>query len=78
MTLVVSIGAPTITVPDLRGLTLEEARPILEQVGLTLGTYFRRTAPETPGTIIQQTPQPGTLSAPGAAVDLILARRGTP
>ncbi len=78
VTLVVSIGAPTITVPDLRGLTLEEARPILEQVGLTLGTYFRRTSPERPGTIIQQTPAPGTLSAPGAAVDLILARRGTP
>jgi serine/threonine-protein kinase len=75
VTLVVSIGAPTITVPDLRGLTLEEARPILEQVGLTLGTYFRRTAPERPGTIIHQTPAPGTLSAPGAAVDLILARR---
>ena len=76
VTLVVSIGAPTITVPDLRGLTLEEARPILEQVGLTLGTYFRRTAEERPGTIIHQTPTPGTLSAPGAAVDLILARRG--
>lgn len=78
VTLVVSVGAPTITVPDLNGLTLEEARAILEQVGLTLGTYFRRTSSERPGTIIQQTPAPGTLSAPGAAVDVILARRGTP
>ncbi|MBI2073080.1 MAG: PASTA domain-containing protein [Gemmatimonadetes bacterium] len=78
VTLVVSIGAPTITVPDLNGLTLEEARAVLEQVGLTLGTYFRRTSGERPGTIIQQTPAPGTLSAPGAAVDLILARRGSP
>lgn len=78
VTLVVSIGAPTITVPDLMGLTLEEARTILEQAGLSLGTYFRRTSPERAGTIIQQTPAAGTLSAPGAAVDLILARRGTP
>jgi len=76
VTMVVSIGAPTITVPDLIGLTLEEARPILEQVGLTLGTYFRRTSSERPGSIIQQTPAAGTLSAPGAAVDVILARRG--
>jgi serine/threonine-protein kinase len=75
VTLVVSVGAPTITVPDLRGLTLEEARAILDQVGLTLGTYFRRTSEESPGTIIHQTPAPGTLSASGAAVDLILARR---
>lgn len=78
VTLVVSVGAPTITVPDLNGLTLEEARGILEQTGLTLGTYFRRTSSERPGTIIQQQPAPGTLSAPGAAVDVILARRGTP
>src|SRR3972149_5839416 len=61
VTLVVSIGAPTITVPDLRGLTLEEARLILEQAGLTLGTYFRRTSDERAGTIIHQTPAPGTL-----------------
>ena len=78
VTLVVSIGAPTITVPDLNGLTLEEARTILEQAGLILGTYFRRTSGERAGTIIQQTPAPGTLSAPGAAVDVILARRGMP
>jgi serine/threonine-protein kinase len=76
VTLVVSVGAPTLTVPDVRGLTLEEARAILEQTGLTLGTYFRRTSEAPPGTIIHQTPAPGTLSASGAAVDLILARRG--
>lgn len=76
VTLVVSIGAPTITVPDLMGLTLEEARAVLEQSGLTLGTYFRRTSGERPGTILQQRPAAGTLSAPGAAVDVILARRG--
>jgi len=75
VTLVVSVGAPIITVPYLTGLTLEEARLILEQTGLTLGTYFRRTSEERPGTIIHQTPAPGTLSASGAAVDLILARR---
>jgi serine/threonine-protein kinase len=78
VTLVVSAGAPTITVPDLKGLTLEEARATLEQAGLRLGTYFRRTAPEKPGTVIEQHPAAATLSAPGAAVEVILARKGSP
>lgn len=78
VTVVVSAGAPTIAVPDLKGLTLEEARAALEQAGLALGTYFRRTATERVGTVIEQRPLAGTLSAPGVAVDVILARRGMP
>ncbi len=78
VTLVVSAGAPTIRIPDVTGLTLEEARAALEQAGLTLGTYFRRTADQKPGTVIEQRPLPGTLSAPGVAVEVILARRGAP
>jgi serine/threonine-protein kinase len=76
VTLVVSVGAPTIPVPDVTGLTLEEARATLEQAGLTLGTYFRRTSDQKPGTVIEQRPRPGTLGAPGVAVDVILARSG--
>jgi serine/threonine-protein kinase len=76
VTLVVSAGAPTIPIPDVTGLTLEEARAALEQAGLTLGTYFRRTSDQKPGTVIEQRPMPGTLSAPGVAVDVILARSG--
>ncbi|NIQ98985.1 MAG: PASTA domain-containing protein [Gemmatimonadales bacterium] len=78
ITLVVSVGAPTITVPDLTGLTREDARDMLEQVGLTLGTAMRRTSNAgEPGTVIEQNPAPGTLSAPGTAVDITLARRGS-
>jgi serine/threonine-protein kinase len=76
VTLVVSVGAPTIPIPDLTGLTLEEARAVLEQAGLTLGTYFRRTSDQRPGTVIEQRPLPGTLGAPGVAVDVIVARSG--
>jgi serine/threonine-protein kinase len=76
VTLVVSVGAPTIPIPDITGLTLEEARAALEQAGLTLGTYFRRTSDRKPGTVIEQRPLPGTLGAPGVAVDVIVARSG--
>jgi serine/threonine-protein kinase len=77
VTLVVSVGAPIIRIPDLTGLTLEEARATLEQAGLTLGTYFRRSSDQKPGTVIEQRPSTGTLSAPGVAVDVILARSGS-
>ncbi len=75
VTLVVSVGAPTITVPDLTGLTREEAETVLQQVGLSLGTTARRASGSVPpGTIVQQNPRSGTLSAPGTAVDIFIAR----
>lgn len=75
VTLVVSVGAPTITVPDLTGLTQEEADLILQQVGLTLGTTLRQASRDVPpGTIVEQAPAVGTLSAPGTAVNIFIAR----
>ncbi|GIW51901.1 MAG: hypothetical protein KatS3mg081_1256 [Gemmatimonadales bacterium] len=77
VTLLVSVGAPTIQVPNVIGLTLSEARASLEQAGLTLGTYFSRGGSTArPGTVIDQRPAAGTLAAPGTAVHVILARGG--
>jgi len=79
ITLVVSVGAPTITVPDLQGLMRDEADSVLGATGLTLGTTMRRTTSDgMPGTVIAQNPAPGTLSAPGTAVNVTLARRRSP
>ena len=79
VTLVVSRGAPTITVPTLTGLTLGDSRTRLEQAGLIMGTYFARTSPTgEPGTVIDQHPAGGTLAAPGTVVDVTLARRSSP
>lgn len=76
VTLVVSLGAPTIVVPDLTGMPLEQVRNRLEQVGLILGTYFARTSfTGVPGTVVEQDPGAGTLSAPATAVNVVLARR---
>jgi serine/threonine-protein kinase len=74
--LMVSVGAPTITVPDLTGLTRDSAGAVLEEVGLTLGTSLRRTSTRgAPDTVIEQDPAPGTLSAPGTVVNIRIARR---
>jgi len=75
VTLVVSVGAPTITVPSLIGLTSPEAEYELELVGLILGTSIRRTSNAGPsGTIIEQNPSPGTLGSPGTAINITVAR----
>jgi serine/threonine-protein kinase len=73
--LVVSRGAPTISVPDLMGLSPVDARVRLEEAGLELGGVTRRrTSGATPGTIIAQRPAAATLAAPGTLVDIIVAR----
>ena len=72
-----SVGAPTLSVPDLNGLTLDEAREILEVAGLALGSTQARTSNAAePGLIIEQNPAAGTLAAPGAAVRVIIVRGG--
>lgn len=77
VTLVVSVGAATIRVPTLTGLTLDEARLALETAGLTLGTNFAQTTQAAaPGEIFYQEPAAGTLSAPGTPVNVRIARSG--
>lgn len=80
VTLVVSVGAPTIRVPSVIGMTFDDAKAALEAAGLTVGTNYSRTAPAgTPvGSVLEQRPGAGTLSAPGTAIDLIVAKQGGP
>ncbi len=72
--ILVSLGAATVAVPDLAGLTLEEARDTLETIGLTMGNFIQRTSRGEPGTVVQQTPPAGTLAAPGTSVTGWIAR----
>jgi serine/threonine-protein kinase len=75
LALVVSRGAPTISVPDLLGMSIADARSRLELDGLKLGTPTRRrTADGTPGTVVEQRPASGTLASPGTVVDIVVAR----
>jgi len=75
LALVVSRGAPTISVPNLLGMSIADARSRLELDGLKLGTPTRRrTADGTPGTVVEQRPASGTLASPGTVVDIVVAR----
>jgi beta-lactam-binding protein with PASTA domain len=64
-----------VTVPDLSGRTVDEARRLLASVGLVAGRVAEGTGSGTPGTIIQQQPQAGSVVAPKSAVRLWLAPR---
>lgn len=75
LALVVSRGAPTISVPDLLGMSIADARSRLELDGLQLGTPTRRrTADANPGTVVAQRPAAGTLASPRTVVDIVVAR----
>ncbi len=67
--LLVSVGAPTITVPNLLGLTLEQAGDTLEMLDLGMGAFITgNSRTQEPGTIFQQAPPAGTLAAPGTRI----------
>jgi beta-lactam-binding protein with PASTA domain len=62
------------TVPDLRGLTLDDATGRIEAAGLAGGAVARRESRQAQeGTVLAQDPLPGMRVEPGAAVSLVVA-----
>jgi serine/threonine-protein kinase len=73
--LIVSRGEPTLSVPDLAGLSLEEAREELALLGLTLGRSWQEFSnAQAEGIIFRQEPPAGTLIAPGTPINVVIAR----
>ena len=73
------IGRPRpvqdVVVPDLAGLPAAEARARLARVNLRIGALEPQdTAAGTEGTVLRQSPPPGTRVPPGSAVRLWIAR----
>ncbi len=78
-----SFGELFLTVPDLRGMDVEEAGALLGSEGLQVGAADSISHPETPpGRVLGQTPLPGQLALPGTAVAITLSlgpeRRSVP
>jgi serine/threonine-protein kinase len=72
--LVVSRGPANIRVPNVVGLKQEEARDRLEAVGLRVGRVSRREVRRGGrGVVLDQRPNPGTLSAKDGRVDLVVS-----
>jgi serine/threonine-protein kinase len=79
VSLVLSRGPAEINVPDVIGMSRQQASDRLEQAGLKLGAISSRPAANRPvGVVIEQRPAPGTLSPRDGRVDIIVSRKTSP
>ncbi|MHB0948807.1 MAG: PASTA domain-containing protein [Gemmatimonadaceae bacterium] len=67
--LVISAGPGTVQVPDLTGRTVQEARQLLQQLGLEVGELSSESSAGPP-IIVSQTPLAGNAVAPGTRVNI--------
>jgi serine/threonine-protein kinase len=72
--IVVSLGPPQFPMPDLLGLTEEEARILLDSLGLGVGDVGTRFSFLRGREVIEQYPLPDSLVSAGAEVRLIIGR----
>jgi len=77
--IIISNGAKTIPMPDLEGLTIQQARIILEENGLCMdiisSTYHSVFQKET---LISHTPLPGKMVTKESCVDLLVSKGERP
>jgi serine/threonine-protein kinase len=74
VSLVVSAGPDQLSMPDVVGQNLPEARTILEQLGLTIRSItYDSTSASIPRSVIAQSPAPGSSIASGSIVTLRVA-----
>lgn len=74
VTLVASKGPPGAKVPKLMGLAAADAVKQLQKLGLTAKLQQTAAAGAAPGSVVQQSPQPGKRLKRGAAVTLAVAK----
>ncbi len=73
--IVVSRGAPLISVPDCRGLSLDEAKARIQSEGLKVGNVTEEFSSSQPaGKVSSQNPAPGTDVRKGSSVDLAVSK----
>jgi eukaryotic-like serine/threonine-protein kinase len=72
--LVISTGPPYADVPELYGMTVEDARTVLQMEGFRLGTVDRDPFSAQPaGRVIGQWPAGGDQARSGAVVNVTVA-----
>ncbi|MEU0389559.1 Stk1 family PASTA domain-containing Ser/Thr kinase [Streptomyces chartreusis] len=73
ISLVVSTGAPKVTVPDVTGLTYEKAKASLEDKGFVVDQKTEESD-RTPGVVIKQDPKGDTDQEKGSTITLTVAK----
>ena len=77
VTLLISSGPAQVTIPDLQGMTQEDARSALEELGLSAQFEEREDDQAPEGTVINQAPGTGQSVNPGTTVTVTIARAPT-
>ncbi|WP_080792375.1 Stk1 family PASTA domain-containing Ser/Thr kinase [Corynebacterium pacaense] len=79
ITLTVSSGREMVQVPDVTGMSLEEAASALEAVGLSLNQTVRQENSDqvSSGAVISQSPAPGEQVSAGTSVSLTVSTGAT-
>ncbi|MFC7403935.1 Stk1 family PASTA domain-containing Ser/Thr kinase [Georgenia alba] len=71
--LVFSSGPEDVAVPDVVGLSQEDARTEIESAGLSVGNVELGEAPDLePGTVMESSPEAGASVAPESEIDLVI------
>ncbi|MFC7305896.1 Stk1 family PASTA domain-containing Ser/Thr kinase [Streptomyces monticola] len=70
---VVSTGAPKVTVPDVRGLSYEKASEQLQDKGFSVDKETKESE-QTPGTVLSQSPKGDTDVEKGSSITLTVAK----
>lgn len=66
-----SPSSQQITIPDVTGMTIEEAEMVLEEFGVSVGNVSYDTSNQETGVVLMQNPPPGDHDAK-AQVDLVI------
>jgi hypothetical protein len=72
-----SPGGSTVIVPDVIGLSLDDARVAIEASGLVVGHLQVEPGSYTTAVVVEQRPAAGSEVAPGSAVDLVTGPSGS-
>ena len=78
ITVVISDGIDTVSVPNLIGQTRAEATATLNAADLQLGSVSEEPSAQAAGTVIRSDPPAGQDVAPGSQVNLVLSTGPTP
>jgi beta-lactam-binding protein with PASTA domain len=73
--LVLSSGPPTTGVPSVVGMSLDDARLVVQRVGLTVGGLRISASPGPNGVVLEQNPSAGSRLVRGSRVDLVISGR---
>jgi beta-lactam-binding protein with PASTA domain/tRNA A-37 threonylcarbamoyl transferase component Bud32 len=78
VTITVGKAPKQVDVPDLTGLTLDQAKSALDARGLIPGAITTAPSLQPTGTVIDQSPPPNTPVARGSTVDIVLSEGPKP